>query len=88
MIPKIRDTVQAPSEWGNKPYVGVVAQVGEVVDRNRLGVRFLWTSVQHPSGSKHIWPSHRIGYTLTEADLLALAKRAMAAEANAAASPE
>ena len=72
MIPKINDTVHTPADRGDKPYTGKVVLVGDAPSVSHQGGPFVWATVRHPSGTEHVWPSNRIGYTLTDADLAAL----------------
>jgi len=55
-------TVVCPPDRGDKGYRGVVTHVGlNLCTHSLLHEPYLWVEVQHPSGSKHIWPSNRLG---------------------------
>ena len=72
MIPKVKDTVHAPADRGDKPYTGNVVHVGDTKCLSHQNAPFVWATVRHPSGTEHVWPSNRIGYTLTDSDLAKL----------------
>jgi hypothetical protein len=89
MLPKLNATVRVPADRGDKPYTGTVVHVGESVERNHANTPFVWTTVRHPSGTKHVWPSNRIGYQLTDEDIASLTQpRAPAPVSSPVPSPE
>lgn len=49
--------VRCPSDRGDKPYTGTVTWVGEPLQ----GKDYRWIEVRHPRGTKHVWPSNRLG---------------------------
>jgi len=58
---KIGQSVKCPADRGDAPYAAVIVGIGEKVNTNINGVNYRWVEVQKACGSKHIWPSHRLG---------------------------
>lgn len=46
-----------PADRGDAGYQGTVTSVGEPLP----GKSYRWVEVQHPLGTKHVWPSNRLG---------------------------
>ena len=42
---------------GDAGYQGTVTSVGEPLQ----GKDYRWIEVRHPKGTKHVWPSNRLG---------------------------
>ena len=59
---KVDDIVICPADRGDKPYRGQIVHVGDSMSVNYQGVKYKWITVQHPRGSKHVWPSNRLGF--------------------------
>lgn len=49
--------VRCPADRGDAGYQGTVVSVGEPLP----GKSYRWVEVQHPRGTKHVWPSNRLG---------------------------
>lgn len=53
-------TVKCPPDRGDAGYSGKVVHVDHTEHKNSQGSPYCWVTVQHPSGSKHVWPSNRL----------------------------
>ncbi|MBC7198096.1 MAG: hypothetical protein H5U32_02490 [Pseudomonas balearica] len=49
--------VRCPADRGDAGYQGTVTSVGEPLP----GKSYRWIEVRHPRGTKHVWPSNRLG---------------------------
>jgi hypothetical protein len=58
---KVGMTVRCPPDRGDQGYSGNVKSVGTHINRNSVGSDYVWVEVEHPRGTKHIWPSTRLG---------------------------
>ncbi len=58
---KVGTKVVCPPDRGTPRYVGTITHVGENVSYNMNGKAYVWVEVRHPCGSKHVWPSNRLG---------------------------
>jgi hypothetical protein len=57
--------VHCPADRGDKAYTGTVRHVDGTVNKNIHGVPYVWVTVQRiPDRSRHVWPSHRLGFTI------------------------
>ena len=59
---KVGITVHCPPDRGDAGYSGRVTHVtpGPPL-KNHDGSEYVWVEVQHPRGTKHVWPSNRLG---------------------------
>jgi hypothetical protein len=66
---RLNQHVRCPADRGDLPYDGRIEHIGtDVQERN--GVKFVWVTVRRTSGvygrSAHVWPSHRLGFRLSD----------------------
>lgn len=59
-VPLLNADVRCPADRGNEPYVGRITEVGSDIRHNHAGKPYVWTTVRHPSGTRHVWPSNRL----------------------------
>lgn len=67
-MPKVDDIVQVPEDRGNKACRGRVISFDTKVETNVFGIRYVWVTVLRLGADprKEAWPSHRLGYDITE----------------------
>jgi hypothetical protein len=53
--------VACPPDMGEPSYTGRATHVGTAPEKNIQGIDYIWVEVQHPRGTKHVWPSNRLG---------------------------
>lgn len=53
--------VRCPADRGQPGYQGVVVSADGCVHHNHFGEPYTWIEVRHPRGTKHVWPSNRLG---------------------------
>lgn len=58
---KTGDRVHCPEDRGDKPYEGTIDHIGTEVCKNSVGSDYVWVTVKAPGGTKHVWPSNRLG---------------------------
>lgn len=58
---QLQQIVHCPEDRGDAAYTGKVVYLGTKVETNHQGAQYIWVTVKHPSGSKHVWPSNRLG---------------------------
>ena len=58
--PRILQQVGCPADRGNAAYSGQVRGVSDKTEFNYQGQAFVWVTVKHPRGTKHVWPSNRL----------------------------
>lgn len=60
------DVVHCPPDGGQQGYPAKVVKVGESVKVNMHLTAYVWVTVETmDGGSRHVWPSHRIGFRVT-----------------------
>ncbi len=66
---KTGQTVTCPPDRGDKAFRARVVHIGENVQTNIHGVRYVWVSVRRLNGREGggVWPSHRLGFNLENA---------------------
>lgn len=66
MAPQLLAIVQCPADRGDSPYSGRVMGIGETICRNIYGIPYVWLTVRNiATGRESVWPSHRLGFTLS-----------------------
>ena len=58
---KMNAVVACPADRGDPAYKGTVTHIGSEVSRTVNDVEYVWVEVRHPGGTKHVWPSNRLG---------------------------
>ena len=61
---KVGQIVNVPADRGDKPYVGTIAFVGNIVSRNMYEEPYVWIGVRKPEGTTSNWPSNRLGFKI------------------------
>lgn len=61
---KVRQIVNVPADRGDKPYVGTITHVGDIVSKNVYGSPYVWVGVRKPNGVSSSWPSNRLGFSI------------------------
>ena len=64
-MPKVGDKVVCPADRRDFPHPGVIESVGEDININIHGVKYVWCNVR-VFGHASVWPSHRLGYYIEE----------------------
>lgn len=58
---KVGQRVKCPADRGDPAYYGTVVDVSQTVNFDLKAQPYVWVTVRHPRGSKHSWPSNRLG---------------------------
>ena len=57
---KVGDVAHCPADRGDAAYTGKVVHVSGNITTH-LGKEFIWVTVSDGHGSRHVWPSNRLG---------------------------